>query len=129
MIKLVLITSLPLCAQIAPDQLRTTPDAPTLLWAGTTSGVVPVRIAAGLVVQKDATGFTISAASAPVSVRAVVVTLTPTNGAYTTSAVLIFRNGVLQVEGVNYTRGPGGIIPSTPWAATDSVVGVTFSPG
>lgn len=117
--------------QIAPDQLRTTTDSPTQLWAGTGSGFVPVRIGAGITIQKDASGFVVSAASAPAitSIRAIVVTLTATNGAYQTSAVLIFRNGVLQLEGVNYTRGPTGVVPSTAWAATDTVVGVSFQPG
>lgn len=62
--KLFIFAALPLFAQIAPDQLRTTPDAPTQLWAGTSSGFVPVRIGSGIVVQVDATGFTITAAGA-----------------------------------------------------------------
>ena len=128
--KLLIFAALPLLSQIAPDQLRQSAADPTHLWAGSpTAGFVPVKLGAGFRLVKDATGFTLSVdtAPAPTSVSVSTVTLTPVNGVYNTTAQIILRNGLPQVEGQQYTRGPGGITLTVPAGPGDTIIGIRWS--
>lgn len=117
---------------IAPDQIRSTGETPTHVWIGTKTGVIQAKLGPGLVVVTDPNGEkTLSAVAAPTSFVITVsyLLLQPTaQGTYVTSAGMILRNGVPQVEGLTFKRENGAVVPLSSWGS-DPVHGVVFRGG
>lgn len=114
---------------VPPSQLRFgAPGEPSQLrlFAVGLSGLVQVHLGPGLRIELVNGVPTLTAAPVPMVRRRVRLTR-DSNGNYPGRPdAEIFRNGLLQAEGIDYTTNPGGILPIQPWSAEDAVTALFF---
>ena len=125
---LIFAAVLPAQTTIPPGQLRFSAEQPENLrvFAVGLSGMVRLQLGPGLRIEMREGLPTLVAA--PV-VRKRVRLNRDHNGNYPGNPdAEIFRNGILQARGEDYTTNSGGIIPREPWPPDDTITALYFEP-
>lgn len=107
-------------AAVTPPQLGLPTGSALIAIVG--GRFVPVQVGRGVTLSQDAAGvwmITVTATPPPVLLQAVL--LRDTAGNYSGPSGAVYRNGIYQTPGLDYTGLGGDISPTQPWEASDIV--------